>query len=204
MHQMLMIDRTFEDGDGAILRADIADLGSTASPRFSADVDAGYERRSQFGSTRLVAGMQTHPELTAAGGDAGYAVLQMASTQQMSIGDAVMIDVGTLLAAERLAATEIEAQPYVRVSVRPDDDLLVVYRYASGRELQSSDDLDRLKPEKPVVADAQGRPVSTRGMHHELSVSKKLGSNSVLTRCGVCGPCERRVGGRQRDSGHEG
>jgi hypothetical protein len=181
MHQILMIDRTFEDGDGAILRADIADLGSTASPRFSADVDAGYERRSQFGSTRLVAGMQTHPELTVAGGNTGYAVLQMASTQQMSIGDAVMIDAGTLLAAERLAATKIEAQPYVRVSVRPDDDLLVVYRYASGRELQSSDDLDHLKPANPVVADAQGRPLSTRGMHHELSVSKKLGNNSVLT-----------------------
>jgi hypothetical protein len=181
LHQILMIDRTFEDGDGAILRADIADLGSSASPRFSADVDAGYERRSQFGSTRLVAGMQTHPELTAAGGNTGYAVLQMASTQQTMIGDAVMIDAGTLLAAERLAATAIEAQPYVRVSVRPDDDLLVVYRYASGRELQSSDDLDRLKPSRPVVADAQGRPLSTRGMHHELSVSKKLGNKSVLS-----------------------
>lgn len=181
MHQVLMIDRTFEDGDGAILRADIADLGSTASPRFSADVDAGYERRSQFGSTRLVAGMQTHPELTVAGGNMGYAVLQMATTQQMSIGDAIMIDAGTLLAAERLVATEIDAQPYVRVAVRPEDDLLVVYRYASGRELQSSDDLDRLKPANPVVADAQGRPLSTRGMHNELSVSKKLGSNSVVT-----------------------
>jgi len=180
MHQVLMIDRTFEDGDGAILRADIADLGSSASPRFSADVNAGYERRSQFGSTRLVAGMQTHPELTAAGGNTGYAVLQMASTQQMSMGDAVVVDAGTLLAAERLAATEIEAQPYLRVSVRPDDDLLVVYRYASGRELQSSDDLDRLKPVTPLIADAQGRPLSTRGMHNELSVSRKLG-NSVLT-----------------------
>lgn len=195
MHQVLMMDRTFEDGDGAVMRADIADLGSSASPRFSADVGAGYERRSQFGSTRLVTGMQTHPELTAAGGNTGYAVLQMASTQQMSMGDAVVVDVGTLLAAERLAATEIDAEPYLRLSVRPDDNLLVVYRYASGRELQSSDDLDRLKPANTLVADAEGRPLSARGMHNELSISRKLGSRVLSGAAYVDRVNEDSVGG---------
>ncbi|HEV2576210.1 MAG TPA: carboxypeptidase-like regulatory domain-containing protein [Acidobacteriaceae bacterium] len=183
VHQILMINRTLEDGDSAVMRADIADLGSMVSPRFSADVSAGYEKRSQFGSTRLVAAMQTHPELTAAGGNAGYGVLRMASAHQMSMGDAVMIDAGTLVAAERLASTMIDAEPYLRVSVRPGDDLLVVYRYASGRELQSADDLDRLKPENPLLADAQGRPLTGRGMHHEVSVSKKMGSR-VMTASG--------------------
>lgn len=176
MHQVLMINRTLENGDSAVLRADIADLGSMVSPRFSADVSAGYEKRSQFGSTRLVAAMQTHPELTAAGGNAGYGVLRMASAHQMSMGDAVMIDAGTLVAAERLVSTMMDAEPYLRVSVRPGDDMLVVYRYASGRELQSADDLDRLKPVNPLLADAQGRPLTGRGMHHELSVSRKMGS----------------------------
>jgi hypothetical protein len=60
--------------------------------------------------------------------------------------------------------------------VRPEDDLLVVYRYATGRELQSSDDLDALKPMDPLLADDNGRPVSERGMHNELDVSRKLGS----------------------------
>jgi hypothetical protein len=179
LHQVLMINRTLEDGDGAILRADVADLGSTASPRFAADVGAGYERRSQFGSTRLVGAMQTQPELTAVGGNTGYAMVRMASTQQMAMGDAVMIDAGTLMMAERLAATLIEAEPYLRVAVRPDDDLLVVYRYASGRELQSAEDLDRLKPMNPALADASGKPLSGRGMHNEVNVSKKMG-NSVL------------------------
>lgn len=179
LHQVLMINRSLEDGDGAILRADIADLGSTASPRFAADVGAGYERRSQFGSTRLVGAMQTHPELTAAGGNAGYGCVRLASTQQMAIGDAVMIDAGTLMMAERLAETVFDAEPYLRVAVRPGDDLLVVYRYASGRELQSADDLDRLKPANPLLADAQGRPLSGRGMHNEVNVSKKMGSRVV-------------------------
>jgi Carboxypeptidase regulatory-like domain len=195
VHQILMINRTMENADSAILRADIADLGSMVIPRFSADVSAGYERRSQFGSTRLVAAMQTHPELTATGGNSGYGVLQMATTQQMSIGDSVMIDAGTLIAAERLAATMFDAEPYLKVSVRPGDDLLVVYRYASGRELQSSDDLDRLKPENPLLADAQGRPLSGRGMHNEVSVSKKIGSRVVSASAYVDRVNEDSVGG---------
>jgi len=103
-------------------------------------------------------------------------MVRLASTQQMSMGDAVMIDAGTLMMAERLAATIFEAEPYLRVAVRPGDDLLVVYRYASGRELQSAEDLDRLKPANPQLADAEGRPLSGRGMHNEVNVSKKMGS----------------------------
>ncbi len=195
LHQVLMINRTLENGDSAVMRADIADLGSTVSPRFSADVSAGYEKRSQFGSTRLVAAMQTHPELTAAGGNAGYGVLRMASAHQMSMGDAVMIDAGTLFAAERLASTMMDTEPYLRVSVRPGDDLLVVYRYASGRELQSADDLDRLKPVNPLLGDAQGRPLTGRGMHHEVSVSKKMGSRVMSASGYVDRVNEDSVGG---------
>jgi hypothetical protein len=54
--------------------------------------------------------------------------------------------------------------------------VVVEYRYASSRELQSSDDLDQLKPALSVVPDANGKPLSDRGMHHQLSVSRKLGS----------------------------
>ena len=195
VHQILMINRTLEDGDSAILRADIADLGAMVVPRFSADMSAGYERRSQFGSTRLVAAMQTHPELTASGGNAGYGVVRMATTQQMSMGDAVMIDAGTLMEAERLASTMIDAEPYLRISVRPGEDMLVVYRYASGRELQSADDLDRLKPENTLLADAQGRPLSGRGMHNEVSVSRKMGSRVVTGSVYIDRVDEDSVGG---------
>jgi hypothetical protein len=141
----------------------------------SADVSVGYERRTQFGSTRMVSQMEMHPELTAAGGDTGFGVLRFASTQEMQLGDAVLIDAGTLMAAERLAATRMQAEPFIRIAVRPGDNTLVVYRYATARELQSSQDLDRLKPIDPLLADAQGRPLSGKGMHHEISVSRKMG-----------------------------
>jgi hypothetical protein len=179
LHQVLIINRTMEDGDSGIFRADLADLGSTVTPRYSADVSAGYEKRTQFGSTRLVAQMQTHPELTAAGGNAGYGVVRMATAHELQMGDAVMVDAGTLMVAERLASTSFDAEPYLRVAVRPGDNLLVVYRYASGRELESSDDLDRLKPVNGLLANADGRPLSGRGMHNEVNVSKKMGSRVV-------------------------
>jgi hypothetical protein len=179
LHQVLMVDRSLEDGDGAILRADLGDQSSMTTTGVSVDVSAGYERRSQFGSTRMVSEVETHPEVTAAGGDAGFSILRLASTDEFSLGDAVVIDAGTLMAAERLAATRFNAEPYLRVAVRPGGNTLVVYRYASGRELQSSEDLDRLKPVDPMLADAQGRPLSDEGMHHEIAVSEKMGSRVV-------------------------
>jgi hypothetical protein len=183
MHQVFMMDRSLEDGDGAVLRADLGDVSSPTTQGVSADVSVGYERRSQFGSTRLVAEMEEHPEITVANGNMGFGMLRMASTQELSLGDAVVVDAGTLLAAERLAATRISAEPYIRIAVRPGENTLVVYRYATGRELQSSEDLDRLKPVDPMLADANGRPLMDRGMHNELSVSEKLG-HTVLSASG--------------------
>ena len=78
-------------------------------------LSTGYERRTAFGgSTRLVAGMQSHPELTNGsmpGFGPGFELLQMASSDTMAFGDAVVIDVGTLMEAERLEATRLQAEP---------------------------------------------------------------------------------------------
>jgi hypothetical protein len=179
MHQVFMMDRSLEDGDGAVLRADLGDASTNTTTGTSADVSVGYERRTMYGSTRLVSEMEAHPEITAAGGVTGFSVLRMASTQEISLGDAVVVDAGTLMAAERLAVTRFTAEPYVRIAVRPGENTLVVYRYATGRELQSSEDLDRLKPVDPMLADALGRPLTDAGMHQEVSVSQKMGKSVV-------------------------
>jgi hypothetical protein len=178
LHQALVLDRTMEDGDGAVLRADVGDVQTgSPSPEPSLALITGYERRSPLGgTTRLVSSFQSHPELTDGGPTTGFQVLRLASTQQFVLGDAFLIDVGTLMEAERLEATRIEAEPFVRLTARPGNDVVLEYRYASGRELQSSDDLDQLEPALAVVPDANGRPLSDRGMHQELSVSRKLGS----------------------------
>jgi hypothetical protein len=181
LHQALVLDRTMEDGDGAVLRADVGDVepgGYSAQPSIA--IITGYERRSTLGgSTRLVSSFQSHPELTDGGETGGYQLLRLASTQQFALGDMFLIDVGTLMEAERLEQTRLEAEPFVRFTARPGSDVVVEYRYASSRELQSSDDLDQLKPALSVVPGPNGKPLSDRGMHNQLSVSRKLGSRVV-------------------------
>ena len=175
-HQVLVLDRSMEGGDGAVLRADIGDPQSPYPAGASIAVTAGYERRSLMGgSTRMVSSVQSHPEMMDAG-TPGFQVLQLASTQQMELGDAVQIDVGTLLEAERLEQTRMLSAPFIRVSARTGDNVVVEYRYASGRDLQSSEDLDHLKPALSVISSATGKPLSPNGRHNEVSVSRKLGT----------------------------
>lgn len=180
-HQALVLGKTMGDGDGAVLRADVGDVQAGGySPQPSIALITGYERRGALGgSTRLVSSFQSHPELTDGGAGGGFQVLRLASTEQFGLGDMFLIDAGTLMAAERLEQTRLEAEPFVRLTARVGDDFVVEYRYASSRDLQSSDDLDQLKPALSVVPDANGKPLSDLGMHHQLTVSRKLGSRVV-------------------------
>jgi hypothetical protein len=184
MHQALVLDRTMEDGDGAVLRADVGDSESQYLTGPSVAVITGYERRAALGfpiggTTRLVGSFQSHPELTNGDSTNGYQVAHVASTRQMAMGDSVMIDVGTLLEAERLEAMRIAAEPFLRITARPGSEMVLEYRFATGRQLQSSDDLDQLKPTLTAVVDANGRPLSSKGRHQEVSVSRKLGDRVV-------------------------
>ena len=179
VHQVMQVNRTLEDGDSAILRLDVGDPPAGFPIKSSSEVSAGYEQRSLLGgNTRLVTSYQSHPELIYGAG-AGLQVMRLASTEQVNLGDTVMIDAGTLMQAERLAATRFVAEPFVRVMVRPSGELMVEYRYATGRTLQSSDDLDHIKPPTDVLTDAAGRPLSAKGSHQEISVSRKLGTRTV-------------------------
>ena len=85
LHQALVLDRTMEDGDGAVLRADLGDVQTGGySPEPSVALITGYERRSPLGgSTRLVASFQSHPELTDGDGTGGFQVLRLASTSNL-------------------------------------------------------------------------------------------------------------------------
>jgi len=179
VQQVLLMNRTLEDGDSTILRVDMGSQPEDFPIKPSTEVSAGYERRSLMGgNTRLVTSYQSHPELSYGAGT-GLQVMRLASTQQLSLGDAVMIDAGTLVQAERLASSRFIAEPFVRVMMRPSGDLMVEYRYATGRALQSSEDLDHIKPPADILTDANGRPLSAKGSHHELSASRKLGTRTV-------------------------
>ena len=176
VRQVLVLNRALKDGSTAVMRTEIGD-----SSGGSLEMTAGYERRSPLGgSTRLVSSYQSHPELTYGSGT-GLQVLRLASAEQLTLGDMVMIDAGTLLQAERLEASRFTSEPYVRVTVRPGSNLMVEYRYATGRTLQSSADLDDLRPTTDVLTDAAGRPLTTKGSHQEVSVSRKLGGERSIT-----------------------
>ncbi|MDE1161680.1 MAG: carboxypeptidase-like regulatory domain-containing protein [Acidobacteriaceae bacterium] len=179
-HQVLMMDRVVEDGSGTIFRADLGDpqIPLTVAP--SVDVLAGFQRQMFNGRTRLVTSFASHPELVA-NGVPGFQTMRMASAEELTLGDAVMIDAGTLIEAEKLAATRITTEPFVRVAFHVSDSTAIEYRYATGRQLQSSADLDRLKPQATVLTDVNGRPLSNKGSHHEFSVNQRLGDEDVVT-----------------------
>ena len=180
VHQVLVLNSTMEDGDGAILRADLGNppAGFPLGP--SLEVSAGYQHKSPLGgATRLVTNYQSHPELAYGAGN-GLQELQLASTQELRFGDAVVVDAGTLLKAERLAATHMLSEPFFRLEIRPVSGTVVEYRFATGRTLQSSEDLDRIKPQTDVVTDSAGHVMRAASSHHEVDASQKLNSG-VLT-----------------------
>ena len=181
MHQVLTMDRVAEEGDGAILRVDMRDPQVPLTVAPSVEAMTGYERQMPFGGrTRMVGSFGSHPEMIA-NGVPGFEVLRLATTHEIALGDMVMIDVGTLLEAEKLEHTRLMSDPFLSLTVKPNPDMALEYRYASGRQVQSSDDLDQLKPQPAVLTDLNGRPLSDHGSHHELSVSHKIGEDRVLS-----------------------
>ena len=180
MHQVLTMDRIIEDGDGSIFRVDLGDPQVPLTVAPSVEAMAGYEKQNFGGRTRMVASFGSHPEMIA-NGFPGFEVMRLATTHEISLGDMVMIDVGTLLQAEKLEATRLMSDPFLSLTLRPNSDLALEYRYATGRQLQSSDDLNQLKPQTTVLTDVNGRPLTDHGSHHEISINRKVGDDRVLS-----------------------
>lgn len=170
-HQVVSVQRA--DGHGAFetLRADLGQPSPSLQGSYPTSVElrAGLERKSALGGeTRLVAGYTSHPEL-AAGSEGGLQALTLASGETLALGDAVLIDAGTLLSAERLVQSRVSAAPFLRVVVTPATGMAIMYRYASTHALQSSEDLDRIEVAPEILSDGRARPVSLRNAHQEVA-----------------------------------
>ena len=178
VHQVFAINRSEQGGATGALRAN---LGEPAVDRDSASlaVNAGYERQTALGGeTRTVLGFESQPEVSAPG-DSGLQMMTLASSERIALGDAVMIDAGTLLSAERLVADRVTAEPFVRIVLTPEAGIALMYRYASGQALQSSDDLDELQVRPQVLSDAGGKPVAPHAAHQEIAVTRRSGPDSA-------------------------
>ena len=169
-HQVLTLGRSEAGGRGEVLRANLGVAPSVGDPA-SVAVNAGYQRQTPFGGeTRFVAGYASQPEVSAPGAS-GLRSVTLASSERMALGDAVMIDAGTLLSAERLMASRVNAAPFLRAVVSPAAGFALMYRYAAAPELQSSEDMDNVQITPEILSDARGRPIAFSGSHQELAVS---------------------------------
>lgn len=173
-HQVVSVDRSEMNGDTEVLHADIGEplINAVSGMAPSVSADAGYERSTVLGGeSRMVMGYESQPEL-AASGATGLQAVNLATSERLSLGDAVMIDAGTLLSAERLMESRVSSAPFLRIIVTPGTGLAVMYRFAAGRTVQSSDDLNSVDTMPVVLSDSEGRPVALNGTHQELAISK--------------------------------
>ena len=177
IHQTVSLNRSAEAGTTEELSADLGVAGVTGAAGSMA-LEAGYERETPFGGrTRMVAGFSSEPGIEGPGGN-GLETMVLATGERLNLGDAVMIDAGTLLSAERLVSTRVKSAPYVRLVVAPGPGYAVMYRYAASRELQSSDDLDELRVQPDALSNPEGDPILVRDDHQELAISHHTTSDT--------------------------
>ena len=218
LHNIFTLDRVLEDGSGVILRADLASPQETRQVGPSADITAGYQRRLNPGTAvRSVVSYQEHPEVIGRPGVPGLQTLTLQSAQEMQLGDMVAIEVGSEMAMLRMDQTTIALHPFGKLTVHPTNSLVVSYRAATARDLQSWDDMDTVRPELadvvPNVHDNGKAGLRTeQGFHQELSIGRRTGrgllqaalyqdrlTNTAVSGGGLLTGAELAQGGVQAD-----
>jgi hypothetical protein len=179
-HNVLSQNREMMDGSDLILRMDVGMSAVPIGVGPSTEIDAGFGRQLGFaGATRTVVSYQNHPEIITSGGGAdvglGIASMQMASAEQMALGDTIKVEVGSEVYAVRTIRTAAGARPFIRVAVQPTGAWTVGYRMATSRELQGFADLDVIERDLPIAATNGKNLDSEHGQHQEVSLSRKAG-----------------------------
>ncbi len=179
VHSALLLERKNSSGSDAVMRVNVAMVGTAYGPAAATEVDAGYERGATFGdSSRTVVSYATHPEIES-GNATGLQVLRMASAEKMQLGDVAEVEAGGTVYAIHVAETAVAAQPFLHVTVHPGEVWAVQYQLATGRDPQSFDGLDSIETDLPVAALSGGRMCTESGTHQEVAVSRKAGGGQV-------------------------
>jgi hypothetical protein len=179
-HNILSQNREMMDGSDLIVRMDVGMPSVPIGIGPSTEIDAGFGRQLGFaGATRTVLSYQNHPEIISSGGGAdvglGIASLQMASAEQMALGDTIKVEAGSEIYAVRTIRSVAGARPFIRVAMQPTGAWTIGYRMATSRELQSFADLDAIQRDVPVAV-TNGRAIDVEhGQHEEVSLSRKVG-----------------------------
>ncbi len=179
-HTILSQNREMMDGSDLLIRMDVGLPSVPIGIGPSTEIDAGFGRQIGFaGAARTVVSYQNHPEIIRSGGGSdvglGIASMQMASAEQMALGDTIKVEAGSEVYAVRTIRTVAGARPFIRVAMQPTGAWTVGYRMATSRELQSFADLDAIQRDVPVAV-TNGKTVDVEhGNHQEVSLSRKAG-----------------------------
>ena len=187
VHNVFVLDRTLDDGAGMVLHADVGKQPGATAIGPSTEVAAGFETRLGFaGAGRAVVSYQSHPEMVSSGGTPGLDAMQVASAQQMQIGDFADVEAGGTFYVVRSSGFASGSRPFLKITAHPVKAWTVGYRMATSQDLQSFAGLDSVQPELPVAAMYQGRTQTEQGHHQEFTASRKAGpwggSDFVLSR----------------------
>jgi hypothetical protein len=182
VHNVFVFDRTLDDGAGLRLHADVGKQPGPTAVGPSTEVAAGYETRLGFaGAGRAVVSYQSHPELlsSGAGGTPGLDAMQIATAQQMKIGDFADLEAGGTLYVVRSSGFAAASRPFLKITAHPVKSWTVGYRMATSQNLQTFEGLDSVQQELPIAVMYQGRMQTEQGHHQELSASRKTGPGVI-------------------------
>jgi hypothetical protein len=167
----------------AVMRFDIGMPNDVPGVAPSTEVDLGLGRQLGFaGTLRMVASFANNPAITAPGGSQGMTAMQMASAQQMALGDMVRVEVGGEVYAVRTAGVGVGTAPFVRVMFSPEGESgnwTIGYRMATAKSLQGFDDLNSVQREVPVAMNTGTGVQLEHGRHQEISALRKVGRGTV-------------------------
>jgi hypothetical protein len=180
VHNVFVFDRTLDDGAGLRLHADIGKQPGPTAIGPSTEVAAGYETRLGLGGAgRAVVSYQSHPEMLSSGGAPGLDAMQMATAQQMKIGDFADLEAGGTLYVVRSSGYTTASRPFLKITAHPIKSWTVGYRMATSQNLQSFAGLDSVQQELPIAVMYQGRMQTEQGHHQEFSASRKTGPGVI-------------------------
>lgn len=175
-HSTITLNRMLDDNSSMVLRSDLGTPVSSDVRGPVMQVDAGYEHRGILGgASRLVVAYESHPELMNSNGAFGMQAVRISSAEQMRLGDTVELEAGGTMVAVRTTANAIATQPFMRISVHPNEIWTVAYRFATSRDVQGFDNLDTVDAGVPLAARVAGRMQLEGGLHQEIAVSRKAG-----------------------------
>jgi hypothetical protein len=180
VHNIFVVDRTLDDGAGLVMHADIGSQPGVTGMRPSTELATGFETRLGFaGAGRAVVSYQSHPEVVSSGGATGLDAMQVASAQQMHIGDFADLEAGGTLYVVRCSGFASGSRPFLKITARPVKAWTLGYRMATSQNLQSFAGLDSVQPELPIAVMYQGRTQTEQGLHQEFTASRKAGPGLV-------------------------